>query len=67
MELYLKYAQINSLKIQNICLILFECLCLGEELNLAIKLTENGTSSYAQSIRYISTLMILRYGTSGYH
>ena len=48
----------------NICLTSFQCLLVGAELYLAIKLIENVMSGIVQFARYISALIALRYDTS---
>ncbi|KAL4577145.1 hypothetical protein LXL04_013248 [Taraxacum kok-saghyz] len=47
------------------CLIPFQCLFVGDELNLANKFTAKEMSGLVQLVRYISAPIALRYGTSG--
>ena len=47
------------------CLILFQCLQVREELYLACKFIENAILSPILLTRYISASIELRYGTSG--
>ena len=42
-----------------------QCLSVGDELNLAIKLVTNAISGRVQLARYIRVSIALRYGTSG--
>jgi len=43
----------------------FQCLCVGDELNLAKRLIANDISGLVQFARYIRAPIALRYGTSG--
>ena len=47
------------------CLIPFQCLFVGDELNLANKFTAKEMSGLVQLVRYIRAPIALRYGTSG--
>ncbi|GKC33676.1 hypothetical protein Tco_1046060 [Tanacetum coccineum] len=47
------------------CLIPFQCLFVGDELNLANKLTAKEMSGLVQFVRYIRAPIALKYGTSG--
>ncbi len=47
------------------CLIPFQCLRVGDELNLANRLTAKAISGRVQLARYIRAPIALRYGTSG--
>lgn len=53
------------LRYLNTCLILFQCLRVKEELNLANKFTQKAISGLVLFVRYINAPMALRYGTSG--
>ncbi|GKD26690.1 hypothetical protein Tco_1232904, partial [Tanacetum coccineum] len=50
---------------RRMCLIPFQCLLVGDELNLANKLTAKEMSGLVQFARYIRAPITLRYGTSG--
>ena len=52
------------LRYLNTCLIPFQCLRVGQELNLANKFTAKAISGLVLFARYISAPMALRYGTS---